>query len=68
MTMTDTREHETESYIGDAVYASFDGWQIKLRTGDGNNQVIYLEPDVVRSLVRYVERLGMNIGAGPRHE
>jgi len=48
---------DNETYLGDAVYASFDGWQIKLRTGDGNNQVIYLEPSVYASLVRYVESL-----------
>lgn len=56
LTATDT----AESYIGDAVYASFDGWHIKLRTGDGNNQVIYLEPDVVRSLMRYAKNRGFN--------
>ena len=43
-----------ETYLGDAVYASFDGWQIKLRTGDGNNQVIYLEPGVYQNLIRFV--------------
>ena len=46
-----------EEYLGDAVYASFDGWQIKLRTGDGNHQVIYLEPSVYAALLRYVEGL-----------
>lgn len=39
-------------YLGDAVYASFDGWQIELRTGDGNNQVIYLELEVYQALRR----------------
>lgn len=48
---------ENETYLGDAVYASFDGYQIKLRTGDGNNQVIYLEPSVYAQLRRFVERL-----------
>jgi len=42
-----------ETYLGDAVYASHDGFQIKLRTGDGRNQVVYLDPDVYRALVRY---------------
>jgi hypothetical protein len=46
-----------ETYLGDAVYASFDGWQIKLRTGDGNNQVIYLEPGVYASLERFAAAL-----------
>ncbi len=48
---------ENETYLGDAVYASFDGWQICLRTGDGNNQRIYLEPGVYQSLLRFVESL-----------
>lgn len=46
-----------ETYLGDAVYASFDGWHIVLRTGDGNNQIIYLEPSVYAALLRYVETL-----------
>lgn len=48
---------ENETYLGDAVYASFDGYQIKLRTGDGNNQVIYLEPGVYHALQRFVADL-----------
>lgn len=50
-------KREDEVYLGDAVYASFDGWQICLRTGDGNNQVIYLEPYVYASLVRFASSL-----------
>ena len=53
--MTTREEH----YIGDAVYASFDGWQIKLRTGDGNDQVVYLDPSVMRQLVEYAKRVGL---------
>lgn len=51
-----------EVYLGDAVYASFDGWQIKLRTGDGNGQVIYLEPVVYWALERYVKSLTVEFG------
>ena len=46
-----------EIYLGDAVYASFDGYQIWLRTGDGNNQRIALEPAVYQALVAYVQTL-----------
>lgn len=42
-----------ERYLGDAVYASFDGYQIWLRTGDGNNQRIALEPAVYAALLQY---------------
>lgn len=48
---------ENETYLGDAVYASFDGYQIWLRTGDGNNQRIALEPATLQALMRYVESL-----------
>ena len=44
-----------EHYLGDAVYASFDGYHIWLRTGDGNNNRIALEPDVFRKLLEFRE-------------
>lgn len=44
---------ETETYLGDAVYASFDGYQIWLRTGDGNDNRIALEPAVFSALLDY---------------
>lgn len=44
-------------YIGDAVYASFDGFAIWLTTGDGNDQRIALEPAVFDALIRYEEWL-----------
>ena len=49
-----------ETYLGDAVYASHDSYQIWLRTGDGNNQRIALEPAVYRALVEYARRIGMD--------
>lgn len=44
-------------YLGDAVYASFDGYHIWLKTGDGNNQQIALEPAVYEALVRYAKQI-----------
>ena len=44
---------EEETYLGDAVYASFDGYQIWLRTDDGNNQRIALEPLVFLNLLEF---------------
>lgn len=46
---------EKETYLGDAVYASYDGYHIWLRTGDGNNQRIALDPDVLAALFRYAK-------------
>ena len=40
-------------YLGDAVMASFDGYQIWLHTEDGNNQRIALEPATFAALVEY---------------
>lgn len=47
-------------YLGDAVYASFDGYHVWLRTGDGNNQRIALDPEVMmrtREFISWVEDL-----------
>ena len=44
-----------ETYIGDGLYASFDGWQIRLRVPRGlTDAVIFLEPGVWSSLAEYV--------------
>ena len=47
-----------ETYLGDGLYASFDGWQIQLRAPryDGEH-VIYLEPAVVRAFQNYIAEL-----------
>ena len=48
-----------ETYLGDAVYASFDGYHIKLRTTDGisTTNVIFLDPEVQVNLVKLIERI-----------
>lgn len=50
-------------YLGDAVYASFDGYHIWLTTGDGNDQRIALEPSVFRALVEYEVQLRRRLAA-----
>lgn len=47
------------SYLGDAVYAEFDGYHVVLTTEDGYRATnrIYLEPQVLQALDRYVKRL-----------
>ena len=51
-----------KTYLGDAVYAEIDdeGFQLTLMTdvGDGPKDVIYLEPEVYRVLLEFVEREG----------
>lgn len=46
------------TYLGDAVYASFDGYHIWLGLNSHTNQQIALEPAVVRELCVYAKRLG----------
>ena len=52
----------TKSYIGDSVYADFDGYAIVLTTenglpGDPSNTIV-LEPDTYEGLLLYVNSLG----------
>ena len=49
-------QHE---YLGDGVYASYDGYHIWLRTGshDSDENKIALDPSVFRALVKYGARM-----------
>jgi Holliday junction resolvase len=46
-------------YLGDGVYAEYDGRMIKLTTEDGisTTNTIYLESEVVQSLMSFLEEL-----------
>lgn len=45
-------------YLGDGVYASFDGYHIWLHLGaDDNPKLIALEPGVFDALARYAEKV-----------
>ena len=52
---------EKKAYLGDSVYASFDGYHIVLTTENGlpsdPSNTIALEPAVYSALKLYVERL-----------
>lgn len=50
----------SETYIGDGCYASFDGYQIKLRAPrlEGDHEV-YLEPDVFQGLIDFARVVGL---------
>jgi hypothetical protein len=52
-------EGETlHTYLGDGVYASFDGYQIWLRVERNYGlEQIALEPEVMAELTRYAERV-----------
>ena len=48
-----------KEYLGDSVYADFDGFGIVLTTenGYGPSNTIVLEPEVLRNLQNYAENL-----------
>ena len=50
---------EDPVYLGDGLYADFDGYQVELYAHDGitkTNQV-YLEPSVLEAFWEYVKKL-----------
>lgn len=58
--MTEMPDWTTNAqYLGDAVYAGFDGYHVVLGTSNGMEMtnIIYLEPRVVKCLQDYVQAL-----------
>ncbi len=45
------------TYLGDGVYASYDGYQIWLAANHHENTVIAIEPKVMRELLAYASRV-----------
>lgn len=52
-----------KEYLGDGAYAEFDGFGIMLTAENGiaATDTIYLEPDVLRSLIRFAKNQRMEI-------
>jgi hypothetical protein len=57
--MSEPADRPAGSYIGDGVYARFDGWHVWLETWreTDDRHVIALEPEVITSLVEFVSNL-----------
>ena len=50
-------EH-TETYLGDGLYASFDGWQVILRAPrEHGDHLVALEPEVAMRLLEFIAGL-----------
>ena len=50
-------EAPNPGYLGDGVYASFDGWHIWLHLGSHDSPgLVALEPEVLSALMAYAER------------
>jgi hypothetical protein len=52
-------QREMNEYLGDGVYASFDGYQIWLAANHHENRVIALDPHVLEALLKYAQRIGI---------
>jgi hypothetical protein len=50
-------EHHQDEYLGDGVYASFDGWQIWLAVNHHENVQVALDQQTLASLLRYAEKV-----------
>lgn len=46
---------DKETYLGDGLYASFDGFMIKLRAPRETDHEVYLEPHVLKNLMGYAK-------------
>jgi hypothetical protein len=49
---------ERETYIGDGLYASFDGFQIRLRAPrDGGDHEVYLDQSTLQAFMQFLDAL-----------
>jgi hypothetical protein len=49
-------EHET--YLGDGLFASWDGWQVRLRAPrDGGDHEVFLDDSTLQAFIEFVETL-----------
>jgi hypothetical protein len=52
-----------ETYLGDGLYASFDGYQIRLRTSrEGGDHEVYLDATVLRAFLQFLDTLPIQRG------
>ena len=53
-----------EEYLGDGLYASWDGYQVKLRAPrDGGDHVVFLDPHTMQNFIEYLDQTGISIRA-----
>jgi len=55
--MDDKKYKMKKIYLGDGVYANFDGYHVVLTTENGIEitNTIYLDPDALSSLLEYIK-------------
>lgn len=61
--MSEARQPIAPSYLGDGVYAAFDGFHIVLRVGHHEApQAVALDPDTIRALADYAKAVNAHYG------
>lgn len=54
---------EREEYLGDGLYASFDGWQVRLRAPrEHGDHEVYLEQSTLQALLQFLDALPIKRG------
>jgi hypothetical protein len=49
---------EREVYLGDGVYCSFDGWQIRLRAPrEGGDHEVFLDQPTLEAFLKFLDAL-----------
>jgi hypothetical protein len=62
-------EYDEINYLGDGVYASFDGYQIWLRVNDSDSEpLVALEAAVMHSLIGYAIKMRLVSKHSLQHE
>lgn len=57
---------EKETYLGDGIYASFDGYQVKLRTPRENgDHEIFFEAAELGAFLAFLKNSGLNVEVTP---
>lgn len=52
------KQEKNDSYLGDGVYVSHDGYQLWIAVDNHENKVVALEPAVFDSLINYAKKHG----------
>lgn len=56
------------TYLGDGVYASFDGYNINLAVNDHTNHVVALEPEVMEKLINFRNEIDSSLINKEEHD
>jgi hypothetical protein len=52
----------TQRYVGDGVYAGFDGYHLTIAVNDHRNHAVSLEPAVLKALIEYALNVNQHYG------